>query len=733
MNYSSKSVMLMVLSLAFAASLSPVTCAQTPDVTHPLQAGQYKFSRLAPGVLSDEAVFPIDSSGVVKIDILASIGGITTSVLGPAGQVIDENTIGALGGSFTTFEGTAQQDGLLVLPSNSPGFHYVFTFPWLGAGNYAVRFQAPASISQEVAIITHVTTDSRIGVKLFATEPTLLQGNRSVLTAAIFDGPTPIAGANVSVFVKPETGATVNFSLRDDGVDADDAAGDGLYSGEFTPGSPGRYEALALVGGTTAGGIAFSRQSTAEFDVVTPKGRLTGTVQDQGVDDNGDRLFDRVAVDVQTEISTAGRYGAFVHLKTLQGRRLLRSAEANLASGAQALRVNFEAAAFLQLGENGPYDIELIELVFIDGAGANVSDRRENVGQTRGYLLSQFQRPDIALTGVTSDQATDTNGNGLFDRLTVSVQVNVLIAGSYSWSFKLTDQSLREIDFASGSASFAAGLNNLQVIFDGRNIGRFGAPGPYQLRDVLVIGPRGSLVASSAGQTQPYAANQFEGFGAVAGTGVNVVGESCTPANGAADPGERVTVDLTLRNNGNTTLNITGTLQSSANVIAPSEAQSYGAVSPNGSATRTYSFTADGGCGQTITLTLLLQDGVDNIATVNYALTLGCNNSCAVPRLVASSTLARNGGNIIATVTVRNYGVVGVTDATVTQATLNSPITNGVLQSAPNLGSLGAGESRTTTVTFSGADNPPGAARLLQLRGSYNGGTFTSSKRVILP
>lgn len=106
--------------------------------------------------------------------------------------------------------------------------------------------------------------------------------------------------------------------------------------------------------------------------------------------------------------------------------------------------------------------------------------------------------------------------------------------------------------------------------------------------------------------------------------GAELVNESCPPENNAPDPGERVTYDLSLINNGGAaTSNLVATLQPSANVIAPSDPQSYGDLGVGQTAGRAFSFTVAGNCGDTITLTLQLQDGANNLGTVTYSLRLG--------------------------------------------------------------------------------------------------------------
>jgi len=123
--------------------------------------------------------------------------------------------------------------------------------------------------------------------------------------------------------------------------------------------------------------------------------------------------------------------------------------------------------------------------------------------------------------------------------------------------------------------------------------------------------------------------------------GVTLVNESCPPANGGIDPGERVSVNLSVRNSSlsASTVNLVATLQPSANVVAPSSQQNYGALAPNASATRTFSFTANGNCGDTITLTLQLQDGANNLGTVTYTTTLGA--------LVTTPTFSENFDSVV--------------------------------------------------------------------------------------
>ena len=106
--------------------------------------------------------------------------------------------------------------------------------------------------------------------------------------------------------------------------------------------------------------------------------------------------------------------------------------------------------------------------------------------------------------------------------------------------------------------------------------------------------------------------------------GMGLLNESCP--DGAIDPGETVTVALTITNIGfgNTTTNLTATLLSTGGVTAPSVPQTYGFLAGGGgTASRMFTFIAAGNCGDQSMATLQLQDGSNSLGTVSFAFQLG--------------------------------------------------------------------------------------------------------------
>jgi hypothetical protein len=211
----------------------------------------------------------------------------------------------------------------------------------------------------------------------------------------------------------------------------------------------------------------------------------------------------------------------------------------------------------------------------------------------------------------------------------------------------------------------------------------------------------------------------------------SLTNESCPPANGQIDPGERVTVNLSLTNNGTCALgNLVATLVPGGGVTAPSGPQSYGALAGGQSANRDFSFTASGSCGGMITATWQLTDGTNNLGTVTQTYTVGCLSGCGGVRLVVTSNLTRVDANTVkATYQIQNIGTITANNVQLTTARLGT--TNGapLPQSVGNIAP--ASTSAPMDVFFT--NSTPGASSTLKLDGTYTGGTFSSTRRVTIP
>lgn len=112
-------------------------------------------------------------------------------------------------------------------------------------------------------------------------------------------------------------------------------------------------------------------------------------------------------------------------------------------------------------------------------------------------------------------------------------------------------------------------------------------------------------------------------------TGAALASESCSTPNGVIDPGETVTVNLSLANIGlNSAQNLVATLIPSGNVLTTSPSavitQSYGSLAPGAaSVMRQFTFTVSAACGGIIPVRLNLKDNSEDVGMVTFYFTAG--------------------------------------------------------------------------------------------------------------
>lgn len=248
-----------------------------------------------------------------------------------------------------------------------------------------------------------------------------------------------------------------------------------------------------------------------------PPVRLSPSPVEQLIDSNGNGLYEllRVAPSLTLGAASGAPRDVMVQARLVaaNGASVEASSLANLATTPRAVNLDFPGDLIRSLGMNSTYRVELS---FRSPATQQEFDALSFT--LRGsYTASQFDPGlpvrKIALNGARSDAGQDTNANGLFDALNVTLGLDVLTAGSYDFSARLVDRNGAELGFATGRASLASGSGSITLRFDGRAIGVNGLDGPYFIRSLLVSSANGaSLVAPFAGETSAWAANKFEGF-----------------------------------------------------------------------------------------------------------------------------------------------------------------------------------------------------------------------------
>lgn len=218
-------------------------------------------------------------------------------------------------------------------------------------------------------------------------------------------------------------------------------------------------------------------------------------------------------------------------------------------------------------------------------------------------------------------------------------------------------------------------------------------------------------------------------FVSIQAAGATLTAESFTPADGGIAVGETVTVQLRLRNAGNVNnTNLTATLLATGGVTSPSPAGAvtYGVLPPGGlPVEQPFTFTASGTNGGTVTATLQLQDGGNNLTNVTFNFTLPTvlrfSNTAAIS--IPDSGIAAPYPSTINVTGVT--GLVGKVTATLSNFNHTFPQDVDVLLVAPGgqksilMASAGAAFASGVNLTFD-----DGASSAIPANGSLSSGSY---------
>ncbi len=476
-----------------AATEASSSMARTATVAGVIRQGQVQRQALR-----------IDQAAPAFFSLLFLSGDLDLALISPSGQRFDAFTV--IGNP-----NVSRDEGEI------PGFlTEVYSFTTLEVGMWAVEVSAPSVTDPAGSVVYAVSgwlenpaitfTGSLAKASVPAGEPLSLVGT-------LKNGSVPLTGASVMAGIVLPDNTTRQVVLHDDGAAGDATASDGIYTGNLTDTSqPGDYSVIFTASRTAFSGVpAFSREDFALATVSRSSSTITGAFRDYGSDTDGDGLFNNLIIEVNLNVTVAANYRLFGILVDVNGHTHEASTQATLRAGSNTISLAFDGEAIFQNRVDGPYRLTTLRLAEEEDTEIRPLDERADAHQTMAYRFRDFQHSPIALTGQDSAIGVDTNGNGRFDLLRVGIEVEVVSSGTYDWSARLTDRDGKEIGFIANSSSLNAGLNTLDLAFNGELIGRNGIDGPYFVRGLLIFGAGASLVISDAFTTEPFLASQFEG------------------------------------------------------------------------------------------------------------------------------------------------------------------------------------------------------------------------------
>lgn len=399
-----------LLLMAIGATSGTLPKLQTPFIDH------RRFGEVA-AQITGASETAVDEDGDGRLDAIRVTARVTVRVAGPYGLDAslsrDGTTLAYASETFSLTAGTQTLEvrvpGLPLLRRgvNGPYEGTVVLFDGSGKGNlggvdFLSRAYAPASFAP------FLETDGRFrdhGID--SNGNGLLDVLRVELDAAVAEpGPYVLTGQLKSpassqvVFAETRVDLTQAYrtiTLDFRGAAIRDQRIDGPFDVEIAVREPDSGQELdhLRLGDRTSTHEAESGQRTRAYRHTDfePFGwtaiRVTGRVSDEGVDSDGDGLFESLRVELEVELARTDVYEWHATLKDAHGTSIDWSRrKATLQAGTTTLDLVFEGKKIHRNGVDGPYSVEAMGVFGVTGPNVVVS----KAARTRFYSFTSFER-----------------------------------------------------------------------------------------------------------------------------------------------------------------------------------------------------------------------------------------------------------------------------------------------------------------------------------------------------
>lgn len=219
-------------------------------------------------------------SGSSALFYVISSESLTFELVDPTGSIINPAVVATNSNVFYgSTQGTAMSsDGWLTL--------YRILNPVVG------NWQATITVTNTDNIGLYVAVESTSQLQVTPDKVSYLPGELVTLQASLQDNAIPITGTTLTGTVEMPDGSAVQLTFYDDGTTGDATPNDGLYSAQFNAPNVNSRPWITLR--ATNGNI--TRLKEIRIDVVGPTATLQQVTGEQGVDTNGNGLYDLLEI-----------------------------------------------------------------------------------------------------------------------------------------------------------------------------------------------------------------------------------------------------------------------------------------------------------------------------------------------------------------------------------------------------------------------------------------------------
>jgi hypothetical protein len=346
-----------------------------------------------------------------------------------------------------------------------------------------------------------------------------------LVTAILTKGVAPIPGAAVEAFIATSLNPLDTLLLYDDGTHGDSVSNDGRYTNIYTN-TAQKGELTFSLRARKEGPEPFWR-ITKTIVSVTSRAELNGKFSDYGRDTNGDSMFEELIVEVGINVVDPDTYKFSTQLrvpdgpngKPAPGEEYIASmlgngrADTFLTAGEHNVLIAFDGEYLYEKHHDGPYQFEKLSVFLEDTLSISNVDFFDGIYLTKKYSSWDFQGAGILLDGEYSDQGLDINGNGLYDSLIVSLNIDIRSSDTYVWEATLFgDREGQGLDYTMAECPLKKGVNAIRFSFKGSELRAGGLDGPYVMTGIAIYGKTNgaSIVEMKKIITHSYKYTQFE-------------------------------------------------------------------------------------------------------------------------------------------------------------------------------------------------------------------------------
>ena len=258
-----------------------------------------------------------------------------------------------------------------------------------------------------------------------------------------------------------------------------------------------------------------------------------GNYSDSGIDETGSGKFDKLRIVVPAQVTDAGTYTITASLLDQNGNKIETvTTNVLLGTGAQTIPLDFSGRTISSHGADGPFILASLSAETETGA---IADSIATAYTTNPYLVTDFEGSDIYLTGHYSSVGVDTDGDGLYDYLDITLGVFVTTGGTYRANAVLVAPNGNEIEWVAINEYLpASSINNLTFRFNGQKINGAGVSGSFSLNDLSIYHSSDQTQRFTKDQvysTGIYAYTDFEQAGVITGVVKTEYGVPVSSAN----------------------------------------------------------------------------------------------------------------------------------------------------------------------------------------------------------